>query len=274
MARICIDAGHWGRYNQSPALPDYYESEVMWRLQELLCEELEALGVQTVRTREDISSDLPLTERGRRAEGCGLFLSLHSNAVAGNGVREDIDYPVAYVPVSGEADEVGLRLAQTVERVMGTSQSARIEHRANSSGKDYYGVLRGSARAGVPGVILEHSFHTNSRAANWLTNDSNLRALAAAEARVIAEYSGVCAPAAPASAASAVPDRYRYLTDVPESDGFRAVIAELMSKGIIRGDGKTPCSIDLSRDTVRILVILHRAGVFDNKPNNDKETDN
>jgi hypothetical protein len=35
---------------------------------------------------------------------------------------------------------------------------------------------------------MEHSFHTNTRSVKWLMSDDNLRNLAAAEARVIAEY--------------------------------------------------------------------------------------
>lgn len=264
MPRVCIDAGHYGSYNPSPAVDGYIEAQAMWRLQDYLCRELEALGVQTVKTRSLQSEDLPLTERGKKAQGCDLLVSLHSNA-AGDGVREDIDYPVAYVSISGAADSIGLRLAQCVEQMMNTAQSARIEHREGSRG-DYYGVLRGAAEVNVPGVILEHSFHTNTRAASWLMDEGNLARLAAAEGQIIAQYLGV-------------PDRlrrYRYLTDIPESDGFRSIIAELMESGILKGDGKNPPMIDLSHDMLRLLVILHRAGVLqpDTQNQNNKENRN
>ncbi|MBQ3558248.1 MAG: SPOR domain-containing protein [Agathobacter sp.] len=39
--------------------------------------------------------------------------------------------------------------------------------------------------------MLEHSFHTNTRATNWLLNDDNLDKLAQAEAAAIAKYFGV-----------------------------------------------------------------------------------
>ena len=61
--------------------------------------------------------------------------------------------------------------------------------------------------------------------------------------------------------------RYKYLTDVPENSGFREIISELMQRGIIRGtgnDGKGDV-IDLSRDMVRMIVFLYRAGVFDRR---------
>lgn len=42
-------------------------------------------------------------------------------------------------------------------------------------------MLRGANAVGTPGIILEHSFHTNTRATKWLSSDSNLQKLAKAE---------------------------------------------------------------------------------------------
>lgn len=189
MTKICLDAGHYGKYNQSPANKAYYEAEMNWKLHNLLKKYLKQKGFEVIQTRSNQATDLALTSRGRLARGCDLFLSIHSNAV-GSGVNETIDYPVAYVSISGKADDIGLKLARCVESVMDTDQKARIEHKKGSNG-DYYGVLRGAAAAGVPGVILEHSFHTNTRMTNWLLDDGNLDKLAKAEADVIADYFGV-----------------------------------------------------------------------------------
>ena len=74
-----------------------------------------------------------------------------------------------------------------VETVMGTVQAARTEHRRGQHG-DYYGVVRGAAATGTPGLILEHSFHTNRAATVWLMDDSNLDRLAQ-EDRALTEES-------------------------------------------------------------------------------------
>lgn len=42
--KICLDAGHYGQYNRSPAIPEYYESEMNWKLHLLLKKELEKYG--------------------------------------------------------------------------------------------------------------------------------------------------------------------------------------------------------------------------------------
>lgn len=73
---------------------------------------------------------------------------------------------------------------------MGTSQNGRTATRQGTNG-EYYGVLRGANAAGTPGIILEHSFHANTKSTKWLSDDSNLQKLAKAEAECIASYYGV-----------------------------------------------------------------------------------
>lgn len=203
--KICIDAGHYGKYNQSPVNKAYWESDFAWKFHLLLKEELEKYGVTVVTTRPTQAKDLGLVARGRAAKGCDLFLSIHSNAC---GV-ESADHPLACVCVSGQCDVLGDRLAKTCAKVMVTSNPARIWKRKGNGGDDYYGVLRGAASVGVPGVLLEHSFHTNTRATNWLLNADNLRKLAEAEAHTIADYYDLTKqdkPAAPSESAQTQPD--------------------------------------------------------------------
>ena len=61
--------------------------------------------------------------------------------------------------------------------------------------------------------------------------------------------------------------RYQRVTDIPESWNFRAIIDNLMTAGIIGGDGSDPEGnndiIDLSHDMVRMLIFEYRAGVYD-----------
>lgn len=188
--KICIDAGHYGKYyNQSPANRKYYESQIMWKLHLRLKEHLEAYGFEVITTRANIDRDLALTSRGGASKGCALFISLHSNAV-GDRVNDSIDYPVAYVPISRKGDKIGKLLAECVHKTMGTKQAGRIESRRGENG-DYYGVIRGAVAVGTLAVLLEHSFHTHTKMTNWLLNENNLDKLAASEAAVIADYFGV-----------------------------------------------------------------------------------
>ena len=199
MAKICIDAGHYGKVNRSPVVPEYYESDMTWKLHLLLKTELEKRGVSVITTRLSQIQDLELTARGRKAAGCDLFLSLHSNAVE----TESVDRPVGIYLIPDDtttadekSKEIAALLAKTVRNVMETTQTEQIMDRVgndrNGDGKpdDYYGVLYGARSVNVPGVILEHGFHTNKRCAEWLLKEENLRKLAVAEAESLADYFG------------------------------------------------------------------------------------
>ena len=60
---------------------------------------------------------------------------------------------------------------------------------------------------------------------------------------------------------------YKYLKDVPEK--FRPIIDQLMTAGIIQGDGSDPIGngdvINLTHDQVRTLIFVYRGGGFDRK---------
>lgn len=189
--KICLDAGHYGKYNQSPVLKTYYESEMTWKLTNLLKAELLAYGFEVKLTRAGQGQDVPVYDRGKLAAGCDLFLSIHSNAVDST----QPDYPAVCVPLSGKGNKLGQQLADIIHKTMATKQQGKIFTREYNGG-EYYGVMRGAAHVGVLGLILEHSFHTNLTAAKWLSSDANLKKMAVAEAKVIADYYGVKKPAA------------------------------------------------------------------------------
>ena len=199
---ICIDAGHFGRYNKCPAIPEYSEAEVMWKLHLLEKKYLEQLGHRVTLTRSNQAVDLGLTERGELAKGHKLFMSDHTNAV-GSNMNENVDYVVVYhlqaddkISYDEESKEIAELLAKAIAEVMGVHQDYRATSRQSDRDKNgdgvmndnYLGVLHGARLAGVAGVLCEHSFHTNSEVVRWLMNDENLDALARRKAEVIHEY--------------------------------------------------------------------------------------
>lgn len=189
--KICLDAGHVGsKYNQSPVVKTYYESAMVWALHLKLKAQLEARGFQVVTTRASIDTDLGVYERGTASKGCDIFISLHSNACG----TESVDYPVVYRAYDNKnnVDTLALKLAKKVGELMGTTQAGRTATRKNSSGGEYYGVLRGARAVGTPYyMLIEHSFHTNTKATKWLSKDANLDKLAVAEADILAEFFGM-----------------------------------------------------------------------------------
>ena len=198
MAKIMLDAGHYGKYNRSPHVKEYYESERMWVLCRLLQMQLEKRGHIVQTTREEQKKDLAVTERGKKAEENDLFISLHSNDFDGSEnieKAEKTDYVVAFVPSYADNErcrnskKLGLMLAECVKGALGSKQSARTSTKLKENGDEWYGVLRGWQKTDCSlGLILEHGFHSNPNTANWLLDDINLLKLAEDEAEVITSF--------------------------------------------------------------------------------------
>lgn len=103
---ICLDAGHYAKFNRSPAIPEYYESDMNRKLHLMLKSSLEKYGIKVKTTRINKEKDLSLNARSAASEDCDLFISIHSNA-AGSEVDEDVDYVVVLVSPDGSGNEIG-----------------------------------------------------------------------------------------------------------------------------------------------------------------------
>lgn len=196
--KIMLDAGHYGKYNRSPQVKEYYESERMWVLMRLLQMQLEKKGYVVHTTRDIQANDLAVVERGKKAKGYDMFISLHSNDFDGSEDIEKanrVDYVVAYVPSYAKnqrcenSKKLGLKFAKYIKGVIGSQQDARTDTRLKDNGDEYYGVLRGWQKVNCPiGFIIEHGFHSNPKTARWLLDDENLLNLASGEANIIDAY--------------------------------------------------------------------------------------
>lgn len=263
--KILVDPGHdKAKYNQSPVVSEYYEGERMWKLSQLLCSALSKRGIPTGMTKSKCDQALEVTARGKMAKGYAAMISMHSNACSDPAV----DRPVGIYFVDdncGTADDVSKDLAQllanTVAKVVGTSPaqiysklSANDRDKDGKKNDDHYGVLYGAHQVGVPAVILEHSFHTNAKAAKWLMDDANLAKLAEAEADALAEYYGVSAPVATSPTAGYTVT----LATLKEGDKGEQV---KMLQALLRGydckddDGKLPAADgDFGKRTKQALI--------------------
>lgn len=284
--RIMLDPGHAGSYfNGSPVVAGYYESAQMWLLTQKLKRALEGYGFDVGLTRQTIDEDPELTERGMRAKGYDLFLSLHSNAAASE--EPDAPWLIHFLP-DGKTDideasaAVAHALGDVVSGVMGVSApfyyTKGVDFDRDGNGyidDEYYGVLFGAKSVGVPGVIIEHSFHTNRKAAEWLLDETNLDKLAEAEAETLARYYGLEEkPMTKAEKAAFdalcekvtkleknianVKPKYNWTLACPK--WAQETVHKLLQNGYLKGDEKG--QLNLSEDMCRMLVILDRAGAF------------
>lgn len=192
--KIMLDAGHYGsRYNKG-AISGYYESNAVWTITEEMEKVFsEYYDVKVAKTRNDKSKDLDVVTRGRKAKGYDLFVSNHTNSVD----VASVDHPLVIIPFESKfyskMYSLGSKIGKNIENIIGTKQSYKIRTETYGSGsykKNSFGVIRGASEVGVPGIIVEHSFHSNKTVCRWLMSDTNLKKLARKNAETIAAFYG------------------------------------------------------------------------------------
>lgn len=205
---VVIDPGHKPKYNKG-AVSGYYEGDKMYTLSEYEKAALEEYGIDVILTRKR-DENPSLNARGQVAVKNGksydvvVFESNHSNAYNGNAAGVVV-YRSLYLPKSAN---LGQKLVDAVVGVMRPktkiTYSRGIATRKGNNG-DYYGVIRssvnyaktvGQAAKGTVqySFIVEHGFHDNKTECGFLNVDANLKALAQAKAKAIADYFGVKKP--------------------------------------------------------------------------------
>lgn len=189
---ICLDPGHIGGYNRG-AYNKYFEGTKMYDFSLMLKEEIERYSdLKAIVTRSSLQDCPSLADRAKMAKNNGAIclLSLHSNACGTESVNRVAIYRSQAM---SKSEDLGWKLSNAIVSTMNadvpTIPSKSILTRLNSYGTDYYGILRNSTGGSVTAsFILEHGFHTNYKQAEWLYQDANLRKLAIAEAKVLADY--------------------------------------------------------------------------------------
>ena len=191
---IVLDPGHGQFGNPHTTKEGFYEGTQNFILAGFLREYLEELGFEAVMTRNEVTDDPELADRGSLAGTLGavLFLSIHSNAPGGDPKSEK--YPLVrgaetYYSVSDleENAKIARELNDAVVKTMGTSdRGIKTRRYPGDESVDYYGVMRAAVASGCRrAFLIEHGFHTNPEDSAFLQDSRCLKKLAKAEAEVI-----------------------------------------------------------------------------------------
>lgn len=200
---VAIDPGHGGS-DPGAVGNNLRESDVNLSIAKHLKNELATYtGVSPYLTRE---SDVyvGLQERVNKAVNVGahVFVSVHCNSSTSTAVKgAEVWVPNNSSYLNGLHTE-GKALG---EKILAQLRGLGIVHRGvktqnlndgskypDGSTRDYYAVIRGSREAGIPGIIVEHAFISNTSDANtYLKNDANRKKLGIADATGIAQQYGL-----------------------------------------------------------------------------------
>lgn len=206
---VVLDPGHDGTHGGSSA-NGFVEAQLNLKIAQYCKAELEEYyGVTVYMTRDSAScpngggdnkSCLQRRADIARDMGANLFVSLHNNySSASSASGAEIWYPNQnYNPWTSQ---VGGSVASCILEQLtslglkgrGTQiRNANEDKYPDGSAADYYAVIRHCKEYGIPGIIVEHAFMSNSSdAANFLSNDEGLKKLGVADATGIAQYFGL-----------------------------------------------------------------------------------
>lgn len=160
--------------------------------------ELEQYNGVTVYMTRDSDVYVGLQERANKAKawGADIFVSLHMNSASAGASGVEVYYPNPNY--NSEVHEKGEALANQIQQQLvslglgnrGSKEDPSTVDVSYPDGTrgDGYQVIRYNKLNGIPGIIVEHAFLTNSNDASKLKDPDFVRRLGVADATGIANY--------------------------------------------------------------------------------------
>lgn len=121
-------------------------------------------GVRVVMTRNKVTDNPSLTQRGNMMVGVDLMLSLHSDAFH----KSSVNGTTIYDSVRKPNRELATKLVNGISSMF-NSLDRGVKFKEGQTGWDWYGVLRASKAKSS--MIIEHGFHTNVRDCAYFKNN-------------------------------------------------------------------------------------------------------
>ena len=134
-----------------------------------------------------------------KSVNANVYVSIHLNSAGASANGAEV-----YYPNSNYRSDIGTQGKELASEVLNQLISLGLYNRgikirnsednslySDGSLADYYGVIKGSKKAGFPGIIIEHAFVTNASDAAFLSKEDNLKKLGIADANGIVNYFGL-----------------------------------------------------------------------------------
>lgn len=282
---IVLDPGHDATHAGAGGNGLREEKQVL-KIGQYLRDELNKYeNVKVYMTRETESCPFPETcgvsEGSKRCNearvafaksvGADIYIALHLNSHSSSSANGAL----AFVPnnnYSSEAGTIGQQLGKTIVsklgelglkvegegiRIVNSQSDTRPEefYYPDGSIADYYRVIRYAKKEFIPAIIVEHAFISNaSDAANYLSTDEQLMALAIKDAQGIAEYyalslkDGCAAGTVPEITIPSVPDPVP--EPLPETES--EIETETTSEAEPEGDTEAETNAGTPTETVDV----------------------
>lgn len=195
---VAIDPGHGGG-DVGAVGNGLQEATVNWGISQNLKNELDSYTGVTAYLIRSENEEVSLQARADRAKAIGadVFISVHCNSATASANGAEVWAPNSS-SYNSDAHTIGTDLGN---KILAQLSSLGLYNRGvkfkdypadggdpvypDGSRTDYYGVIRNCRKYGIPAIIVEHAFISNSSDANYLANRQ--RDLGVADATGIAQ---------------------------------------------------------------------------------------
>ncbi len=247
---IVLDPGHGGSDSGAVSSGGITEASVNLKIATYMKEQLEEYPGVVVYMTRTTDTYVGISDRATIANSydADLFISIHANSSTSSSANgAEVYYPngnyisnydtdVSYTQVKELAQNVqdGLTSLGLYNRGI-KIYNASVDKYADGSAADYYGVIRYNKIYGIPAILIEHAFLSNSSdVSKYLSTDTQLKALATSNVEAIVEtldltmVTAELTIAAPTTTTYVVGDTFDstgLTVDVEYSDGTSATLS-------------------------------------------------
>jgi N-acetylmuramoyl-L-alanine amidase len=212
---VALDPGHVAVSSGAVGVNGTTEASCTWKIAQYCKAELETYQnvsvVLTVSQSEALSSSTELKVRVQRAvdAGADVLVSLHLNSTSEGGSSGTAYGAEVWVPYSADynyethvvGEALGNQILAELEKLGLSNRGTKVRPNdghytqydyPDGTIGDYYGIIRYARESNLPAIIVEHAFINNgSDYYAYLSSDSKLQRLGAADATGIASYYGL-----------------------------------------------------------------------------------
>ena len=192
---VVLDPGHGGYDGGAhSSITGDDESNLNWNIAKYMKAELETYaGVRVYVTRANNEWN---TNTGRshmgKSVGADAVISLHNNSSSNTDTNGFVAYGSVAEGYVEPTKNLCLNMARYAQAAgLGLFSGGYLTRTGSNPSEDYYTVIDEGIKSGIPTIIAEHSFVTNSSDAYFMHDTENIRKVGVADATAVAEYFGL-----------------------------------------------------------------------------------
>lgn len=247
---VIVDPGHGGS-DGGAYQNNCMEAAINWNMALALKSELETYdGVKVYLTRGS-GEWHSNTGRGHFGESLGadLLISLHNNS--GSATASGVEVYGTINPLyQASMQTLANRICTAVSSVGLNNRGYHTRSSSSDSSRDYYTLIDEAGRAGIPSMIVEHCYLSNSSDAAFISSVSNQYLCGAADAQAIAGFYGLSARTVAAGSSITLTRTYSAYMKCSSSGTYSSSnesVAHVRSDGLITATGEGTATITCTK---------------------------